>query len=92
MHLPVVRTAMRLTRISNLAPVIRVLLVVQMTDPGDMRRVTVFPRPFDRLELRVARGQRMIRMVLDDIVRNQTSFRPALGASLDIDNRHLGFP
>jgi hypothetical protein len=49
-----------------------------MTDPGDMGSATVFLRPLDRLVLGLERRERLIRMVIDDIIVNGASSGPPL--------------
>ena len=59
---------------SNEAPLIRLLLIVQVANTRDVRRVAILFGPFDRLFLRFECCQRVIRMVFDDEIGDRLSF------------------
>jgi hypothetical protein len=70
------------------APVIGLLLIVEMANAGDMRRMAVTLRPFYCLVLRFEGGECVVGMVFDHIVVNAGTYGMALGARLDINVRH----
>src|SRR5690349_2512159 len=78
------RSARRLRR----APVVRLLLVVQVPDACNQRSVPVLLRPVDRSLLRVENGKGMIRVILDNVVLNWAALRPALRARLYVNVGH----
>jgi hypothetical protein len=52
------------------APVIGFLLIVEMTNAGDMRRMAVLLRPIDCLSLCFERGWYLVGVVFDHIIVN----------------------
>jgi hypothetical protein len=70
-------------------PVIGSLLVIQMPDASNKRRMAVAFRPIDRISLRLEGGEDVICVVFDYIIVDVTPFRTALGTCLDVDVRHI---
>jgi hypothetical protein len=86
------------------APVIRLLLIVQVADPSDERAVAVFLGPFDGFVLdfegwrghgrhdprrrSLQVGEDMVGMILDDVVSVGTTLWTAFRAGLDVNIRH----
>jgi hypothetical protein len=68
--------------ISGNPPMIRLLFIIQMANPGDMRCVAFFPRPVDRLLLGLVGRERTVRVILNDIADDWTSFGLSLGPGL----------
>jgi hypothetical protein len=64
------------------------LLIVEMSNAGDMRRMAVPLCPFDCLVLRFEGGECVVGMVLDHIVVNAGTYGMALGSGFNIDVRH----
>jgi hypothetical protein len=67
---------------------VRILLVVEMSDPGDERFVAFLLGPFDSSCLGFGSVQHVIGVVLDNVVIDRTVFRSTLGTCFDIDVRH----
>jgi hypothetical protein len=68
---------------------VRLLLIVEMANPGYVRRVAILLGPFNRLMLSLEGAKRMIRVVFNDIIVNVASFGSALGSCLDINDCHV---
>lgn len=68
------------------------LLVVQMPNPSDMRRVSVPFGPIDCFMLRAEGPQYVIRMVLDNVITDRGSFLFSLWTCLDVHNCHGASP
>jgi hypothetical protein len=64
------------------------LLVVQVPDASDMRRMPVTFRPCDRFVLRLERGEDMVGMVFNDIVVDMTPLGAPFWTRLNVDGRH----
>ena len=67
---------------------VRLLLVVEVPDPGDERATAFLASPGDGLVLGFGRVQYVVGMVFDDEVVDGTVVRATLGACFDIDVRH----
>jgi hypothetical protein len=59
--------------------VIGFFLIVQVPDACDMRNMAPAFRPVDRFVLGFESAERMVRMVLDDIVLDRAALRTPLG-------------
>ena len=68
------------------------VLIVQVPDPSDVRRVPGPLRPFDCFVLGLEGLKDMIRMVFNDVVLDRTAFRSSLRSRLDKDARHFCLP
>jgi hypothetical protein len=77
---------------SGRAPVIRLLFVVQMPDPGDERAVPVLFSPIDGLMLGPACVQDVVGVVLDDIIVDGIALRPPLWPGLNVNIGHFARP
>jgi hypothetical protein len=64
-------------------------LFVQMADTRDMRRVALLLRPSDGFVLGLKRPKDTVGVILHDVVLDRTTFLPAFGPGLDIDDGHL---
>jgi hypothetical protein len=69
-------------------PVIGFLLIVEMANAGDMRRMAVLLRPIDCFSLCFERSERVVGVIFNYIIVNMGTFGTALGARLNIDVRH----
>lgn len=75
------------------APVISPLLVVQVPDTSNMRRMAVCFRPIDGGFLSGKSAKYVVALGLDHIVINVRAFRAALGPSFNVDGSHIiSFP
>jgi hypothetical protein len=68
------------------------LFIIEMANARDERVVTIPFSPINRLFLRFVGSKHLVRMVLDDIIVDRTSLRPAFGAGFNIDVRHTLAP
>ena len=66
------------THALSCAPVIGLLLVVQVPDASDVGCMAVLLRPFDCLALRLEGGKDVVRVVLDNIIIDRAALRPTL--------------
>jgi len=67
---------------------IRLLLVVQMSDTSDERRVAASPCPLNRFTLRIEGRKHVVRVVLDDVLCDGAPFRAALRVWINVNVRH----
>jgi len=68
-------------------PVIRPLLIIQVPDTSDKRRMALTFRPIDGFSLRFEGPEHVVRMVLDDIIVD-TAPLAALGTWFNVNIRH----
>jgi hypothetical protein len=73
------------------APVIGLLLVVQVPDASDVGCMAVLLRPFDCLALRLEGGKDVVRVVLDNIIIDSAALCPTLRPCLNVNGRHFCF-
>jgi hypothetical protein len=64
------------------------LFIVEMANPGDMRRMAVTLRPFDCLVLRFEGSECVVGVIFDYIVVNAGTYGMALWSSLNVNDRH----
>jgi hypothetical protein len=69
-------------------PVVRLVLVIEMTDPSNERAVAFLLGPGDGLALGFERGQDAVGIVFDDKNVDRAVVGAALGASFYIDVGH----
>src|ERR1700752_4065085 len=74
------------------SPVIWVLLVAEVADPGDEWLMALLARPGDGLALVLERGQHVVGMVFDDVVLDRAVLGASLGTGFNIDVRHRSIP
>jgi hypothetical protein len=65
--------------------VVRFFLIVQMSNPRNMRRMTVLFSPFNSVMLSIESAKHVIRVIFNYVVLNWTA---SLGARLNIDCGH----
>jgi hypothetical protein len=70
------------------APVVRLLLVVEMANAGDVRRVAILLGPINCFVLSLEARKRMIGVVFNDIVGNRASFGSSLRMGFNKNGRH----
>jgi hypothetical protein len=68
---------------------IRFRFVVQVPDPRDQWSVAIVFGPIDGFVLSFKSLQSMVGMVFDDVIVDGAAFRPAFGARLNLNIRHL---
>jgi hypothetical protein len=64
------------------------LPIVQQTNSGNVRPVTVLSGPVDRLSLRFESRQYVVRVVLDDVIGDRAPVILAFGSGLDKYDAH----
>lgn len=74
------------------APVVRLLLVVEVADTGDERPMSLTLSPVDRLALSSLGDEDVIGMIFDDVVGYRTAFRTTFRAGFDVDVSHIISP
>jgi len=72
----------------NRPPMVGVLLVIQMSDASDMRRVTICLRPIDRFFLGIGSLEHMVRVVFDHIILNGRPLRATFRTSFYVYDCH----
>ena len=70
------------------APVVRLLLIIQVPDASDKRGMVLTFRPSDCFSLRFEGAEHVVRMVFDDIIVDMAPLRAALGARFNVNVRH----
>src|ERR1035438_5666484 len=78
---------MRRTPLIRRAPVVRYLLVVQMSLAGDQRSMAFRFCPRDRFVLGFETGKRAIRMIFDNVLSDWIGV-PPFRTRLDVNVRH----
>src|ERR1700758_3710260 len=84
-ELLIVQPAVVMTAPLGGSPVIWILLVAEVADPGDERFLA---RPGDGVALVLERGQHVVGMVFDDVVLDRAVLGASLGTGFNIDIRH----
>src|ERR1700722_8698125 len=74
------------------SPVIWILLVAEVADPGDEWLMAFLARPGDGVALVLERGQHVVGTVFDNVVLDRAVPGTSLGTGFDIDIRHRSTP
>jgi hypothetical protein len=83
------------TDASRRSPLIRYLFIVEVSDAGDVRRMTLAFRPGDNFALRLEGLEHVVSVVLDHVIGDVVAFGPPLRTGFHVDcgqERAGGFP
>jgi hypothetical protein len=69
-------------------PKVGLLFVIEMSDAGDKRIMTVASCPPNGVGLRLGCVKRMVRVVFDDIIVDPVTVRASLGSCFNVDIWH----
>jgi hypothetical protein len=72
---------------SGRPPVVRFLLVIEMPNACDKRRVSLVSRPGDRLMLQLEVGKHVVGMILDGVIVDMTALRAPSSHSFSLGSR-----
>jgi hypothetical protein len=70
---------------------VRLFLIIQVSDASDKRVMAATFRPVDRFSLRFEGAERVVGMVFDNIIVDMAPLRAALGARFHVNVRHSRF-